>query len=212
MRLVVAATRFELERHPRFPGGDPLPGPWDCWDAQGVRYVATGPGPALAGAGLAWALAAGDCREVLGIGIAGAFDGSGLGIGTAHWVAWESFGDLGAEDGEDWLDFPALALPGLPAANRFGLALPHGCRGVGATTVSAATGSEATAMLRRARTGADLESMEGAAWALTCRRFGVELMQARGISNRAGRRDRAAWRIGEALEALGRLLGVAGEI
>lgn len=212
MRLVVAATRFELERHPRFPGGDPLPGPWERWEARDVLFVATGPGPALAGAGLAWALGAGDCREVLGIGIAGAFDASGLAVGTAHWVAWESFGDLGAEDGEEWLDFPSLALPGLPAGNRFELMLPPGCRGAGATTVSAATGSEATAALRRARTGADLESMEGAAWALTCSRFGAELMQARGISNRAGRRDRASWRIGDALDALGRLLGDTGGI
>lgn len=212
MRLVVAATRFELERHPRFPGGDPLPGPWERWEARDVLFVATGPGPALAGAGLAWALGAGDCREVLGIGIAGAFDASGLAVGTAHWVAWESFGDLGAEDGEEWLDFPSLALPGLPARNRFPLVLPPGCRGAGATTVSAATGSEATAALRRARTGADLESMEGAAWALTCSRFGAELMQARGISNRAGRRDRASWRIGDALDALGRLLGDTGGI
>jgi futalosine hydrolase len=150
--------------------------------------------------------------HVLGIGIAGAFDEACVEIGTAHWVAWESFADLGAEDGEQWLDFPALALPGLPQSNRIGLGLPTGMTGVGGTTASAVTGCEATARMRRERTGADVESMEGAAWALVAGRFGIALWQARGISNRVGRRDRSAWRIGEALKGLGALLGSTPDI
>lgn len=204
--LVVAATRFELAVHPRFPHGNPQEGPWERWESQGETFLACGPGPALAGAGLAWALAQWPFSRVLGLGIAGAFDEAGLERGTAHWVSWESFGDLGAQDGEAWLDFPALSLPGLPRENRFRLSLPEGVAGVGAVTVSAVTGNEATARERRMRLGADLETMEGAAWALVCARFGLPLLQARGVSNRVGLRDRASWRIGEALEALGRLL------
>lgn len=207
--LVVAATRFELAVHPRFPQDQACePGPWELWDAGTEVFLACGPGPALAGAGLAWALGLCAFDRVLGLGIAGAYDASGIGRGEARWVAWESFGDLGAQDGERWLDFPALSLPGLPDENRFALVLPEGATGVEATTISAVTGNEATASERRARLGADLESMEGAAWALVCRRFGVPLLQARGVSNRVGLRDRPSWRIREALEGLGRLLAV----
>lgn len=204
--LVVAATRFELETHPRFPGGSPEPGPWELWRGEREDFLACGPGPALAGAGLGWALGRLGSPRVLGLGIAGAFDGSGLRNGDVRWVAWEAFGDLGAEDGEAWLDFPALALPGLPAANRFPLEVPAGRLGVGALTVSAATGSEATARARRERHGADLESMEGAAWALACRRLGTGFAQLRAVSNRAGRRDRSSWDIPGALAALRREL------
>ena len=205
--LVVAATRFELAVHPRFPpGAVSEPGPWERWSAEGEVFLACGPGPALAGAGLSWALGQEPFGRVLGLGIAGAYDAAGLGRGQACWVAWESFGDLGAQDGEAWLDFPALSLPGLPRENRFPLSLPEGVTGVGAVTVSAVTGNEATARERHERLGADLETMEGAAWALVCARFGLPLLQARGVSNRVGLRDRSSWRIKEALEGLGELL------
>jgi futalosine hydrolase len=155
---------------------------------------------------LAWALAREPAEQVLGIGIAGAFDGSGLAVGDACWIGLESFADLGSQDGEEWLDYPALSLPGLPKENRLPLALPSGATGRIGTTCSTVTGNEETARLRRSRLGAEVEGMEGAAWALVCGRFDVPLMQARGISNRVGRRDRAAWKIGEALDSLGRLL------
>jgi futalosine hydrolase len=176
--------------------------PWALWRTPHLYFLECGPGPALAGAALAWALSQGGFASVLGIGIAGAFPGSGLEVGDAVWVAWESFADLGAEDGDEWLDFPALGLPGLPPENRFPLLLPAGCPGVGGTTASGATGSDATASRRRRRTGADVETMEGAAWALVCQRFGVPMSQARGISNLAGPRKRELWRIPDAFQKL----------
>lgn len=50
-----------------------------------------------------------------------------------------------------------------------------------------------------------IEQMEGAAVAAVCRAFGVEFSHLRAISNRVSD-DRAAWRVGEALEALAREL------
>jgi futalosine hydrolase len=63
-----------------------------------------------------------------------------------------------------------------------------------------------TAVERRRRTGASIESMEGAAWALACQSAGVPFAQVRSISNVAGPRDRPAWRIPQALAALRRSL------
>jgi nucleoside phosphorylase len=50
-----------------------------------------------------------------------------------------------------------------------------------------------------------IEQMEGAAVAAVCRAFGVEFSHFRAISNRVSD-ERAAWRVGEALEALVREL------
>lgn len=206
-RLVVAATRNELVCHPHFPGGTPrVAVPWALWRTPHAYFLECGPGPALAGAALAWALSQGSFASVLGIGIAGAFPESGLSVGDAVWLAWDSFADLGAENGGEWLDFPDLGLSGLPLENRFPLELPEGASGVGGTTASAVTGTAETAQRRRTRIRADVETMEGAAWALVCQRFGIPLAQARGISNLVGPRNRESWQIPEALRALGRLV------
>jgi len=205
--LVVAATRMELACHPGFPGGAPeQEAPFALWCDGRTDFVECGPGPTLAGAGLAWALGHRLRARVLGIGIAGAFPDSGLEVGRAVWISGESFGDLGAWDGETWIDFPELSLPGLPSENRFALLLPDGAAGVQAVTVSAVTGSIEGAARLRNRYGCDLESMEGATWVLVCRRFGVPLSQARGISNLVGPRDRSSWKIPAALSSLKALL------
>jgi futalosine hydrolase len=54
------------------------------------------------------------------------------------------------------------------------------------------------------RWGAEVESMEGAAFARACLALGVRGAELRAISNPAGVRDRGAWRLKEALTALER--------
>ncbi len=205
--LVVASTRPELACHPRFPGGEPqTESPWALWRNGDLSFLECGPGPVPAGSALAWALTERHYGLVLGIGIAGAWPESGLKIGQVRRISSESFADFGAEDHESWIDFPDLQLPGLPETNDFPLFLPKGADGVKATTASAATGSETTARKRWERTGAAIESMEGAAWALCCQRFGVSLAEVRAISNITGPRHRDAWKIPEALHALATFL------
>jgi futalosine hydrolase len=53
------------------------------------------------------------------------------------------------------------------------------------------------------------EEMEGYAVALAARRFGVPAVIVRGISNRAGDRDRSRWQIHPALRSAGRLAAEA---
>ncbi|WP_248930999.1 futalosine hydrolase [Paenibacillus hamazuiensis] len=179
--------------------------------ASGFDVVAGGVGPASAAASTASALAAGDYRLAISAGIAGGFAGR-ADIGSLVVASGIVAADLGAETPEgfrsvDELGFgsarcdvdaelagrltAALQAAGLPAV--LGPVL----------TVSTATGTAATADELAARVpGAAAEAMEGYGVAVAARQRGVPLLEIRAISNRVGPRDRSAWRIGDALQAL----------
>jgi len=70
-------------------------------------------------------------------------------------------------------------------------------------TVNTATGTaERAAWLRERHPAAVGEAMEGYGVAVAAARFGLPVAEVRAVSNLIGPRDRAAWRIGEALAAL----------
>jgi futalosine hydrolase len=69
-------------------------------------------------------------------------------------------------------------------------------------TVSTCSGTDALAEALRARTGADVETMEGAAIAWVCRDHGVPWVQVRAISNRTGDREHAGWDLDRATGAV----------
>ncbi|WP_240420179.1 futalosine hydrolase [Paenibacillus periandrae] len=70
-------------------------------------------------------------------------------------------------------------------------------------TVSTVTGSTATASALAARIpGAAAEAMEGYGVAIAAQYGGVPFLELRSISNPVGPRDRSAWRIQDALQAL----------
>ncbi|AGN70847.1 futalosine hydrolase [Paenibacillus caseinilyticus] len=175
------------------------------------EVIAAGVGPAAAAAGTAAALAAGNYRLVVSAGIGGGFPGRAV-VGSIVAATAIVAADLGAETPEgfrsvDELGFgssrlavdsartarfaEALAAAGLPGAS--GPVL----------TVSTVTGSAATAGALAARVpGAAAEAMEGFGVATAAAQYGLPVMEVRAISNAVGPRDRAAWRIPEALKAL----------
>lgn len=194
--LWVAATAAEMEC---------APSPREGW-----ANLVTGCGPAAAGARLGLALGRMPRPDlVVGIGIAGAYPQTGIGRGEVVRISTESFADLGCEDGEGFMDLLDLGVPDPGVQSHWDLAAPvfleflPVARG---TTCSVCTGRLETAVERRRRTDASIESMEGAAWALACQAAGVPFAQVRAVSNVAGPRDRSAWRIPEALAALKRSL------
>ncbi|MFE5630433.1 futalosine hydrolase [Streptomyces sp. NPDC056543] len=70
-------------------------------------------------------------------------------------------------------------------------------------TVSTVTGTaERAAELAARHPGAAAEAMEGFGVAEAAAAHGVPVVEIRAVSNAVGPRDRAAWRIGEALESL----------
>ncbi len=80
-------------------------------------------------------------------------------------------------------------------------------------TVSTTTGSAATmnALLHRIPDAA-AEGMEGFGVASAAQLFKLPVMELRAISNAVGPRDRDSWRIGEALQSLGRATRILTEV
>ncbi|MDQ0192357.1 futalosine hydrolase [Paenibacillus wynnii] len=120
--------------------------------------------------------------------------------------------DLGAETPEGFrnaaeLGFGSVSVPADPgtvqavAAALAAAGLPVSTGPV--LTVSTATGTAETAAALAARVpGAAAEAMEGHGVAVAAQALGLMALEIRAISNPVGPRDRAAWKIGDALDAL----------
>jgi futalosine hydrolase len=71
---------------------------------------------------------------------------------------------------------------------------------VKASTVSTCSGSDVVAKELLARTGSQVESMEGAAVGMVCQQFDTPIVQLRCVSNFTGNRGRGSWDIRGASE------------
>lgn len=69
-------------------------------------------------------------------------------------------------------------------------------------TVNKVTESSLQNKINKEKFSADVESMEGAAFHYVCLQQKVNFLQLRSISNRVGERDKAKWKIKEAIENL----------
>lgn len=177
-----------------------------------ARVVVSGVGPVAAALMTAQALAREPFDLAVSAGIGGAYPGSGLQPGDLAVSSVMVQADLGAQDGEEFLDLAALGLSVLPDASHTGI-FPAWNRAadfvtrVGAAcgptlTLNTVTGTaEGTRALARRYPGALTEGMEGAGVAHAALLAGVPALELRGVSNPVGPRDRAAWRISEALSA-----------
>ncbi|MEU6760223.1 futalosine hydrolase [Streptomyces sp. NPDC046685] len=227
--LVVTAVAAEadsvaagLTPHPDTPGPEPrtLPGGYLVHrrDLPGIAFdvLAGGVGPAAAAAGTATALALGDYALVVSAGIGGGFapaapPGS-LVVADAIVAA-----DLGADTPEGFIDVQKLGfgrsvhLPPAELAAR--AAEATGALLAPVLTVSTVTGTAARAAELSARHPlAGAEAMEGFGVAEAAAAHGLPVLEIRAVSNAVGPRDRAAWRIGDALAALTEALRVLGPV
>ncbi|WP_328943269.1 futalosine hydrolase [Streptomyces sp. NBC_00250] len=120
--------------------------------------------------------------------------------------------DLGAETPDGYLAVDELgfgrSVHPVPEAltGRVAAALDAGgrpCTVAPVLTVSTVTGTAGRAAeLAGRHPGAAAEAMEGFGVAEAAAAYGVPVVEIRAVSNAVGPRDRAAWRIGEALDAL----------
>jgi futalosine hydrolase len=151
-------------------------------------------GLAEAGVGAAHAIALhpqAAAQGVVLLGAAGTYDAERAPVGSAVVAGSVTCDGIGA-GGQT------------PAELGFGTADVLPLFGDGPEVVSVATASAdaaAAAAVAARHPGAIAEEMEGYAVALAARRFGVRLAIVRGISNRAGDRDPAGWRLADALAA-----------
>lgn len=185
---------------------------------EGFLYLETGIGKVNAALTLAAWAGQNPVEKALLFGIAGAYPGTGLAPGAVVLVGEEVEADLGLRAGLEPLGFPALQVGERRYYNRFPLdpgltqelAQALGLKVVvGLTRDLVSEGPEEAEALAR-QWGAQVESMEGAAFARACLALGVRGAELRAISNPAGVRDKRAWRVREAVgaleEALGRIL------
>jgi futalosine hydrolase len=181
-------------------------------EEQRLTVEPVGVGPAAAAAGTARLLALAEAAgapfdAVLSAGIAGGFPGR-ADVGATVLGTRSVAADLGAETPDGFLPIAEMGFgTGVHDADRNLLealrsALPGAVVGE-ILTLATVTGTAATAQrLAAAHPDAVAEAMEGFGVAGAASASGVAFAELRTISNPIGPRDRAAWRLPEALAAL----------
>jgi futalosine hydrolase len=148
---------------------------------------------------------------VLSAGVAGGFTGR-AGVGEMVVAAAVVHADLGAESPTGFLSIADLGfgevvtplpeqLVAVVAARTGGVVGP-------VLTVSTVTGTESRAAELDCRHRPVAEAMEGAGALAAALAHGLPFGEVRAVSNPVGRRDRAAWDLPRALDALGRAFGL----
>ncbi|MFK0151298.1 futalosine hydrolase [Streptomyces sp. NPDC090493] len=221
---ILVATAVPAERDAvalAFPDGTPeevrLPGSALLLrTAVGYDLLAAGVGPALAAAGTATALTAAALDGepyalVVSAGIAGGFQPEAP-VGSLVVADGITAADLGAETADGFLPVTELGFGTVshhpPNSLVRVTAQATGARPGAVLTVSTVTGTAArAAQLRTRHPGALAEAMEGFGVAEAAAAHGVPVLELRAVSNPVGPRDRAAWRIGDALAALTEAFG-----
>ena len=157
---------------------------------------------------------------IMNIGVGGAYPSAGIGIGDIAIAEKEIYGDEGVMLKDGLQGFDSIGLQLLKQGrkkyfNEFPLdqkLIQKALRSIAAheaafavrsgpfVTVSACTGTTKRAREIEKRFLAVCENMEGAAIAHVCARYGIPLVEMRGISNLVRDRDLSGWNIGLAAE------------
>jgi futalosine hydrolase len=205
---VVAALRLASDRNPRMRT-------YSNADHE-IDVLTTGVGMVATAAWCSRALAQSSYGLALNAGVCGSFDAA-LVPGTVVHVVSDCFAELGAEDGDAFLtaqqmnligddDFPFTGgrlVNSHPPVN----AALAGLRPVTGVTVNTVHGDDRSIAGVVGRFNPLVESMEGAAFMYACLIQGVPFAQVRSVSNAVERRNRGAWKMAEAIDALGRAAG-----
>lgn len=172
-----------------------------------VHMLTTGVGPIATAFALTRELSPNSYDLVLQAGVGGSFDKS-IPLGSLVKISAERYGDLGAEDHDQYLDIFSMGLmpadehphsngwlvtPASPWADKMELPSATGL------TVSTVSGSERTITMRMRQYGCQVESMEGAALHYTCLQLGQPFAQVRAISNYVIPRDKSQWQMKDAI-------------
>ncbi len=179
-------------------------------ESREIDVLLTGVGMVAASAWTSRALSERSFDVALNVGICGSFDAA-FTPGSVVNVVTDRIAELGAEDGDEFLPVQALDLrdpgrDGPPAAcvharlpdNAVLTALPP----ASAITVNTVHGNGRSIAEVVARFHPQVESMEGAGFMFACAIHGMRFAQVRSVSNMVERRNRRAWKIPEAIEAL----------
>lgn len=138
----------------------------------------------------------------LNFGIAGAFD-KNLKIGETVLVVEDSFPEMGAENGGEFLSLKEIALQEENEIFKPQEEInPTQLKKVSSATVNTVHGDEASIQKFLSRRAVQLESMEGAAFMYACLKEDIPFMQVRSISNYIEKRNTDKWDIPLAIKSL----------
>lgn len=202
--LLVAATMEEvLSLKSQFSGHESGFGQ----KALDFQLLITGVGMTATAFSMGRHLASHQYDLALNLGIAGSFDRS-IALGEVVEISSDTFAELGAEDGEEFLQLSRMGFgeetfyPSTRLADLFNLFNNFNLRQVKAITVNTVHGNEASIEKVKSRLSPQVESMEGAAFFYACKQAGVAAIQIRAVSNYVEKRNRANWQIGLAIKNL----------
>ncbi|HTF05196.1 MAG TPA: futalosine hydrolase [Bacteroidia bacterium] len=200
---LLGELRFYSQKHDRLKSYE--------FSGKSIDVLITGVGMTATAAWVAKTLAEQKYSEALNVGLCGSFDPK-LQLGDVVKVGEDCIAHLGAEDGDDFLSVHQLNL--LPEneppftngklfasySERFTLLndLPD-CCGI---TVNRVHGLDASIEKIVARLNPQVESMEGSGFYYACGISNVPALQVRAVSNYVERRNRANWKITEAVNNL----------
>ncbi|SEN80773.1 futalosine hydrolase [bacterium A37T11] len=193
--LIVAATDAEIA---------PL---LDKYAARipNTDVLITGVGIAATSFALGGCLATHQYDLIINAGIAGCFDRE-IALGSVVSVFEDTFSELGAEDGDEFLTVKSLGFGEntlTPPAPTDHLILPlDGLLKVKGITVNCVHGNDLSIQAAIQRFNPTVESMEGAAVFYASLQTGIPAIQIRAISNYVEKRNRANWQVGLAISHL----------
>jgi len=200
MLLVAAATENELEPVRQYVKKS---------DHLDSLVLGMGPVAAAASLGSYLALKGSRLKGVINIGVGGAYVGSEVELLDICLAQQEVFGDFGVCMQDEIKDFePELTQLGRPLSLNNGLSSAVGrilsddgieFAPINFVTVNCCSGTLKRGNYLRKKFGAGCENMEGAAVAMVCNAFAVPCAELRCISNMVEDRNRAAWKLDEAI-------------
>ena len=170
-----------------------------------VRVVVTGVGPVNAAHATTVAIIDDRPDVIVVCGIGGAYPLAGLKIGDVVSAETETYGDLGAQSPNGFLDMKALGFPVVerpsPLFNDLPIQVFPTATRARFVTVSTCTGTDSAASEIASRTNGAVENMEGAAVVHVALLHGIAVGEVRGISNFVTNRDVKSWKLNEAAVA-----------
>ncbi len=212
--LLVAATAAEigpLIERLRLAPGSRSGSPEGFFSGNRIEVLITGAGMTATAYRLGRRLAQHYFDLVLNLGVAGAYPGRFAPGDLVH-VTVEQFGDMGAEDGQRYLDMFDLGLAErdeFPFLNgKLANALDPGPGLLGdlprasGLTVNTVHGEDRSIRRSISRFQPEVETMEGAAVFYTCICEKQVFAEVRAISNRVERRNRNNWKLPQAIDKL----------
>jgi futalosine hydrolase len=176
--------------------------------SRDIDILTTGVGMVAASAWTSKTLGERRYDVALNVGVCGSFDPA-FGPTSVLNVVVDRMSELGAEDGDSFLQLDALlddALAGPAAAcvhaRPFDNAALGALPSVSGITVNTVHGSERSIADVVSRFRPQVESMEGAGFMFACTIHDLRFAQVRAVSNMVERRNRSAWKVREAIDAL----------